>query len=255
MTGGAGYFASWLIMRLLQHGYSVSTTVRSDPSIIPLVQYSNLILFHISDEPNHIPFLLISFFLLFILAEFKEDTSHLKALPGAPERLQIFDADLSKPDSFDAAMNGCVGVFHVAHPIIFDAEDPENMVIKPALKGTAGILRACLNSKTVKRVLYTSSASAVVFHGKKGVKEMDESVWTDVEFCSLQDLPISSYCISKTLTERAVLDFAQEHAMDVVTVVPSCVVGPFLLPHLPSSFSTSLALIRGMYHGLGRVAS
>lgn len=129
VTGGARYFASWLIMRLLQHGYSVSTTVRSDPSIIPVVQYSNLILFHISGEPNHIPFLLISFFLLFILAEFKEDTSHLKALPGAPERLQIFDADLSKPDSFDAAMNGCVGVFHVAHPIIFDAEDPENMVI------------------------------------------------------------------------------------------------------------------------------
>ncbi|KAI3939980.1 hypothetical protein MKW98_029756 [Papaver atlanticum] len=32
VTGGAGYFASWLIMKLLQRGYSVRTTVRSDPS-------------------------------------------------------------------------------------------------------------------------------------------------------------------------------------------------------------------------------
>lgn len=31
VTGGTGYVASWLIMRLLQHGYSVNTTIRSDP--------------------------------------------------------------------------------------------------------------------------------------------------------------------------------------------------------------------------------
>ncbi|RWR80686.1 vestitone reductase-like protein isoform X1 [Cinnamomum micranthum f. kanehirae] len=116
----------------------------------------------------------------------------------------------------------------LAHPIIFDAQDPENMVIKPALEGTVGILRACLNSNTVKRVVYTSSASAVAFHGKKDLKEMDESVWTDVEFCREQDIPISSYFISKTLTERAVLEFAEEYGMDVVTVLPSSVVGPFL---------------------------
>lgn len=29
VTGATGYVASWLIMRLLQHGYSVRATVRS----------------------------------------------------------------------------------------------------------------------------------------------------------------------------------------------------------------------------------
>jgi nucleoside-diphosphate-sugar epimerase len=29
VTGATGYVASWLIMRLLQHGYSVHATVRS----------------------------------------------------------------------------------------------------------------------------------------------------------------------------------------------------------------------------------
>lgn len=36
VTGGTGYVASWLIMRLLQHGYSVRATVRSDPSKVLL---------------------------------------------------------------------------------------------------------------------------------------------------------------------------------------------------------------------------
>lgn len=31
VTGGTGYVASWLIMRLLQRGYKVHTTVRSYP--------------------------------------------------------------------------------------------------------------------------------------------------------------------------------------------------------------------------------
>ncbi|KAG6786681.1 hypothetical protein POTOM_008289 [Populus tomentosa] len=31
VTGGTGFLASWLIMRLLEHGYSVHTTIRPDP--------------------------------------------------------------------------------------------------------------------------------------------------------------------------------------------------------------------------------
>lgn len=32
VTGGTGYVASWMIMRLLQHGYSVRATIRSNPA-------------------------------------------------------------------------------------------------------------------------------------------------------------------------------------------------------------------------------
>jgi nucleoside-diphosphate-sugar epimerase len=31
VTGGTGYLASWLIMKLLEQGYSVNTTVRPHP--------------------------------------------------------------------------------------------------------------------------------------------------------------------------------------------------------------------------------
>lgn len=39
VTGGTGFVASWLVMRLLQHGYAVNTTIRSHPG--KLLDYYN----------------------------------------------------------------------------------------------------------------------------------------------------------------------------------------------------------------------
>ncbi|KAG9445402.1 hypothetical protein H6P81_016742 [Aristolochia fimbriata] len=206
VTGGAGYLASNLIMKLLQDGYSVTTTVRSDP-------------------------------------EFEEDTTHLKKLHGAAERLQIFDADLNTPSSFRPAIEGCVGVFHVAHPINFSPECFDS-VIKTSVDGLLGLLQICADSETVKRVMYTSSVSTVMMNGKNK-KEVDESDWTDLELLRSLDIQGSTYVVSKTMTEKAALKFAEERGLDLVSVLPALIVGPFLGPNLPIAFHTILALIRG----------
>ncbi|XP_059633986.1 vestitone reductase-like [Cornus florida] len=207
VTGGTGFLASWLIKKLLQHGYSVRTTIRSDP-------------------------------------DKKKDVSFLTNLPGAPEKLQIFNADLEQPGSFDAAIEGCIGVFHVAHPIDLEDKEPEEVKTRRAINGTLSILQACLDSKTVKRVVYTSSASTVVFNDK-GLEEMDESTWSDMDFIREHKLYAASYMISKQLTERAALKFAEEHGLDLVTVIPSFIVGPFICPRCPGSVYTSLSMIFG----------
>ena len=46
-------------------------------------------------------------------------------LPGAPERLSLWKADLAEEGSFDDAIRGCTGVFHVATPMDFESKDPE----------------------------------------------------------------------------------------------------------------------------------
>ncbi|KAM7466104.1 hypothetical protein LguiB_013666 [Lonicera macranthoides] len=207
VTGGTGYVASWLIMRLLQHGYSVNTTIRSNP-----------------DE--------------------KKGVTFLTTLPGASERLKIFNADLEKPESFNEPIEGCNGLFHVAHPIDFEDIETEETKVNRAINGTLGILRACLNSKTVRRVVYTSSASAVSFHTQE-LALIDESCWSDVDFIRAKKPYGASYYISKTLTERAAIDFANEHGLDLVTIIPTYIHGPFICPQCPGSVRASLAMIFG----------
>ncbi|XP_059663493.1 vestitone reductase-like, partial [Cornus florida] len=173
----------------------------------------------------------------------KKDVNFLKNLPGASKTLQIFNADLEQPDRFDAVIEGCIGVFRVAHLIDLEDKESEQVKTRRAINGTLSISKACLDSKTVKRVVYTSSASTVVFNAKGGLEEMDERTWSDIDFMR-ELMPFgASYMISKTLTERAALKFAEERGLDLVTVIPSVIGGPFICPYCPGSVYTSLAMI------------
>ncbi|KAF8032392.1 hypothetical protein BT93_D1340 [Corymbia citriodora subsp. variegata] len=212
VTGGTGFIASWMIMRLLQRGYTVRTTIRprSDPGI----------------------------------RDGNRDVGFLTNLPGASQNLRIFTADLNEPDSFEPAIDGCTGVFHVAHPMDWTGEDPEEVVVQRSIRGTLGILRACLKSRTVRRVIYTSSAAAVMFSGD-GKDMADESSWSDVLLFR------NSYMAAKTRTERSAIEFAEENGLDLVTVNPSIVVGPFLCPSVPSSVQMAMTMILGNHAQYG----
>ncbi|XP_076940841.1 phenylacetaldehyde reductase-like [Bidens hawaiensis] len=91
VTGASGYVASWLVKLLLDRGYTVHASVRSlcDPS----------------------------------------KTKHLLALDGAKERLSLYEANLSVQGSFDAAVNDCLCVFHMASPVLALVNDPSSDVI------------------------------------------------------------------------------------------------------------------------------
>ncbi|KAL6981801.1 (3R)-2'-hydroxyisoflavanone reductase, partial [Sarracenia purpurea var. burkii] len=174
-----------------------------------------------------------------------KDLSYLTNLPRASEKLQIFNADLTQPKSFDPVIQGCIGVFHVAHPIDVEEKEPEEVKTQRAINGTLGLLKACLNSKTVKRVVYTSSSFTVLFNDK-GEAVLDESNWSDIDLIRLKKLSWGSYTISKTLTEKAALEFAEKEGIDLVTVNPTYINGPFICPHLPGSVILLMAMIFGI---------
>lgn len=54
------------------------------------------------------------------------------------------------------------------------------------------------------------------------------------------------YFVSKSLAEKAAWDFAKENNIDLITVIPTLVVGPFIMPSMPPSMITALALITGI---------
>jgi hypothetical protein len=59
------------------------------------------------------------------VAENLKKVKHLIELPKASTHLTLWKADLSDEGSFDEAIKGCSGVFHVATPMDFESKDPE----------------------------------------------------------------------------------------------------------------------------------
>ncbi|KAK4858068.1 hypothetical protein QYF36_010519 [Acer negundo] len=207
VVGGTGFVASLLIKQLLLKGYAVNTTVR---------------------DPDN-----------------QKKMSHLISLQELGE-LKIFGADLTNEGSFDVPVVGCDIVFHVATPVNFASQDPENDMIKPAIKGVLNVLKACVKAKSVKRVILTSSAAAVSINTLKGTGlVMDEKNWSDVEFLSTEKPPTWGYPLSKTLAEKEAWKFAQENNIDLITVIPSLMTGPALTPDVPSCIGLASSLITG----------
>ncbi|CBI40601.3 hypothetical protein VitviT2T_020115 [Vitis vinifera] len=207
VTGAAGFVASWLVKLLLQRGYTVRATVR---------------------DPND-----------------PKKTEHLLSLDGAKERLRLFKADLLEEGSFDPVVDGCDGVFHTASPVVMQVTDPQTELIDPALKGTINVLRSCSKVPSVKRVVVTSSMSAVEQNGKPLTPEViiDESWFSDAVLCKESKL---WYKLSKTLAEEAAWKFSKENGIDMVMINPGWVLGPLLQPTLNLSVEEILKLLNGV---------
>lgn len=207
VVGGTGFVASLLVKLLLQKGYAVNTTVR---------------------DPDN-----------------QKKVSHLLELQELGD-LKIFRADLTDELSFEAPIAGCDFVFHVATPVHFASEDPENDMIKPAVQGVVNVMKACTRAKSVKRVILTSSAAAVTINQLDGTGlVVDEKNWTDIEFLTSAKPPTWGYPASKTLAEKAAWKFAEENNIDLITVIPTLMAGSSLTSDVPSSIGLAMSLITG----------
>ncbi|XP_057846915.1 dihydroflavonol 4-reductase isoform X2 [Cryptomeria japonica] len=211
VTGAAGYIGSWLVKCLLQSGHTVHATLR-DP-------------------------------------ENAAKAGHLLSLPGAKERLRLFMADLSEDGSFDAAISGCEGVFHLAMPLLFHSQNPEEEIFEPAIRGTLNVLKACVKAKSVRRVVYTSSISTVSAIGEDGkrIQTVDETFWVSVDHVKAQKPNGWMYIVAKTLAEKEALKFAREHNIDMVTIIPVTVAGKFLTSTVPSSVRVLMSPVTEYY--------
>jgi dihydroflavonol-4-reductase len=208
VTGASGFIATHIVQQLLARGHQVRGTVRS--------------------------------------LHKAKDTEHLRGLPGASERLELFEADLLTPGAFDAAALGCDAILHTASPYVLDAKDPQRDLVDPAVNGTRNVLLAAQKSPSVRRVVVTSSMAAIT-------DEPDsDHVLTEADWNTKSSLDRNAYYYSKTLAERAAWSFVDEQkpAFDVVTINPFLVIGPSLSPGLNTSNQLFVDLLSGVYPGI-----
>ncbi|WCL50133.1 SDR family oxidoreductase [Leptospira sp. GIMC2001] len=210
VSGASGYIASWIIKYLLIDGYKVHGTVRS-------------------------------------LNDTKKIEHLLKFQTTYPGQLNLFEADLLSPGSFDTAIDGCEIVIHTASPFfVTGISDPQKELIDPAVKGTENILNSCNKFSSVKRVVLTSSVAAVMGDNIDAQKSkdsiLDESYWNQTSNLSHQP-----YSYSKKIAEEIAWKIASEQSRwDLVTINPSFVLGPSLSSRMDG---TSVQFVRRLISG------
>jgi nucleoside-diphosphate-sugar epimerase len=142
VTGGSGFLGGWCVIKALEGGYDVRTTIRD-----------------LSKEPE-------------IRARFEPHTD-------AGDRLTFLAADLTADRGWAEAVAGCDYVLHVASPFPpSQPKDPDELII-PAREGTLRVLNAALDAG-VKRVVVTSSVAALRQPSEMPDGPIDETSWTDL---------------------------------------------------------------------------
>lgn len=211
VTGGSGFVGSHLVKRLLERGYRVHATVRStaDPAKVRPLRVMQ------------------------------------QAHPG---RLALFEADLLREGSFDAAMTGCRVVFHVASPFLMPEKikDGRRDMVDPAHLGTRNVLAAIERTPTVDRLVFTSTVGAI-FGDYADVLAMDGTVLSERYFNTTSTVENNPYHYAKTMAERTAWEAeAAQTRWRMVSVNPGLILGPSLTP---ASDSGSLFLLEELFKG------
>ena len=143
VTGGSGFVGVHCILKLLEAGYRVRTTVRS--------------------------------------LKREADVRAMLKVGGADpgEKLTFVAADLTSDAGWTEAVAGCTYVLHVASPFPPAAPKHEDELIIPAREGALRVLRAARDAD-VKRVVLTSSFAAIGYGHPQSDQPFTEETWTDI---------------------------------------------------------------------------
>ena len=189
VSGATGFIAQHVVKQLLEKGYNVVGSVRSESKGEKLKKNFGANFSY----------------------EIVEDL----------ETVGAFDRALKKHPE--------VTVFlHTASPITFQAEDNEKDIILPAINGTVNVLKAIKSSAPqVSKVVITSSVVTQI-DGNELNSAASEDTWNSISYERAKEDGRAAYVGSKTFAEKAAIEFVEkEHPhFTVSTVHPVLVFGP-----------------------------
>lgn len=188
VTGGSGFIGSHAIVRLLELGHHVRTTVR---------------------KPGR-----------------EEDVRRMVRAGGVTDesRLSFTFADLTEDAGWADAAAGCDHVLHIASPFPSSAPDHEDELIVPARQGTLRVLRAARDAG-VKRVVQTSSFAAIGYGHPDLDRPLNEDDWTSFDLRPVSAYTKSKTLAEKSAWEFIATEGGN---MELAVVNPVLVLGPVL---------------------------
>lgn len=205
VTGGSGFVGAHCVLQLLQQGFRVRTTVRSEKKIPGIINV-------------------------------------LKPVVGdAINKLSFTVADLTNDIGWAEAVNGCTYVLHVASPFLIAAPKDENELIIPAVQGSLRVLKASKKAG-VKRVVLTSSFAAVGYTAKNSAEAFNENDWTNPNDKNLSAYIKSKALAEKAAWDYIKND---GKGLELAVINPVGIFGPLLNDDLSASVSLIQNMLTG----------
>jgi nucleoside-diphosphate-sugar epimerase len=141
VTGGTGFIAGWAIVKLIERGYRVRTTVRD-------------------------------------LSREAALRAAISSQVDVTDKLTFTAAELTRDAGWDEAMSGCRYVLHIASPLGRESPHDRDALVEPARGGALRVLRAAV-AAGVERVVMTSAAATARERGSSAIST--ERIWADPE--------------------------------------------------------------------------
>jgi nucleoside-diphosphate-sugar epimerase len=207
IDGATSFVATPVIMEFLEHGYKVRAQVRSESS---------------ADK---------------VRETFPE---------VGEEKLEfVIVKDIMAEGAYKDAVQGVIGVIHLASPFLLQVEDNERDLLQPAMQGTQQVLESVHKyGPDVKRVIITSSFSSIIDipKGNRPGYTYTEADWNPVtwEEAKAGNGPVA-YSASKVFAEKAAWDYVEKHKphFTLATICPPMIYGPAMqkvdIKHLNTS--------------------
>lgn len=156
---------------------------------------------------------------------------HLDAVSCDTGKLKIFNADPFDYHSLIDAIKGCSGLFYTFEPPN-DQPNYDEYMEDVEVRAAHNVLEACAQTDTIDKVVFTSSATAVIWRENRRSMELDfdERHWSDVNFCRKFKL---WYALSKTLAEKTAWALAMDRGVNMVSVNAGLLMSPDLSINTP----------------------
>ncbi|KAI5594599.1 hypothetical protein BDE02_03G083400 [Populus trichocarpa] len=142
------------------------------------------------------------------------------------KKLKILYADPFDYKSIIDALRGCCGVFYNFEPPQ-DQSSYDEFMTEVEVRAAHNVLEACAQTETIDKVVFTSSATAVIWRDdrKSITADFDERHWSDINFCRKFKL---WHALSKTLAEKTAWALAMDRGVNMVSVNAGLVMSPDL---------------------------
>lgn len=170
---------------------------------------------------------------------------------GDVSRLTCVVADLAQSSGWDAAVDSCRFVQHIASPVPLESPSHREALVPIARDGALRVIAAA-NGAGVERIVLTSSLDTMVYRNARlKYFTVRESDWTNPE------LPVlSAYTVSKIRAERAAWDFVETaKKKNTLTVInPGMVMGPAIDRNVSASLVMLELIAKRAYPALPSTA-